>query len=67
MSWCFAVINGRTAEIYFDVEKNEQSKIWGHAYVKLQEFTAKREQNQIRKDTERFRFSYRKGAYRRLS
>lgn len=67
MSWCFAKINGRTAEIYFDVGKDKHPKIRGHAYVCPEEFTTKKEQQLLREETERFRFSYRKGAYRYLS
>jgi hypothetical protein len=60
--WCFAIVNGKLAEIYFD-KKNNKSKIWGHCYVKTSEFTIKKELNQIKKDTEKFKFVYRNKIY----
>ncbi len=34
MKWCFATVNGRLAEIFFEREENEKEpKIIGHSYV----------------------------------
>jgi len=61
MSWCFAVVNGRLAEIYFDKTKHELA-MWGHCYVDRETFS-KMEQKMINKDTSRFRITYRNKRY----
>ena len=65
MSWCFALINNRLAEIYFERNK-EKIKFLGHCYVKKSEFKTKSEQRWIDEDTEKFRFVYRKKNYTRI-
>lgn len=37
MPWCFAIINNKLAEIYFEKKKGK-IKIEGHCYVKKEEF-----------------------------
>ena len=66
MSWSFAIVNGRIAEIFFDVTGNGYMEILSHAYVRSEEYTTKKERNWLRKDTARYRFSYRKKTYRPL-
>ncbi len=66
MGWCFAIINGRLAEIFFEPRKIGEPKILGHAYVKREEYKTKKEQTYIREDTAKFRLSYRNGLYKRL-
>ena len=56
--WCFAIINGRLAEIYFD----KKYGIYGHCYVERKEYT-KREQKMIDSDIKRYQFVYWKGYY----
>ena len=63
MSWCFALINGRLAEVFFDKEKSGP-KIFGHCYIRKEEYTTKRERKMIEKDTKRFQLSYRNKMYR---
>jgi len=58
--WCFAVVNGRLAEIYFD----KKSGVNAHCYVKREEFS-KREQKMIDTDIKKHKFSYRKKIYSR--
>ena len=65
MGWCFAIINGRLAEIFFEPGKRKP-KIIGHAYVKREEYKTKKEQKYIEEDTAKFRMSYRNGKYKRL-
>jgi hypothetical protein len=62
MSWCFATVNNRLAEIYFDKMKNGP-KIWGHCYIKKSSYKTKQEQNWIKQDTAKFRLSYRNRKY----
>ncbi|MBU4331672.1 hypothetical protein KKD19_02460 [Patescibacteria group bacterium] len=66
MCWCFAIINNRLAEIYFDRDKKGNPKFEGHCYVKRSEFKTKVEQKAIDEDITKYRFSYRKGEYRRV-
>jgi len=56
--WCFAIVNGRLAEIYF----RKKCGIYAHCYVKRAEFN-KGEQKMIDKDIEKYRFIYRGGYY----
>ena len=63
MGWCFAIINNRLAEIYF--EKNKSGiKFLGHCYVKESEYTLKEEREWIKKDIAKVQLVYRKGNYR---
>ncbi len=65
MCWCFAQINNKLAEIYFQKNKNG-IKLLGHCYVKKSEFKTKKEQNWIEKDTSKFKFVYSNKEYKRL-
>jgi hypothetical protein len=56
--WCFALVNKRLAEIYFD----EKHGTYGHCYVKREEYS-KREQKMIDSDIKKYQFVYRKGYY----
>ena len=56
--WCFAIVNGKLAEIYFDKKRG----VWGHCYVKRDEFN-KRENRQIDTDIKKYLFSYRNRHY----
>ena len=56
--WCFAIVNGRLAEISF----KGRFGIWGHCYVKRKEYN-KTEQKMIDSDIKRYQFIYRKGYY----
>lgn len=42
MSWCFALVNGRLAEMYFDKTKSGV-KFQGHCYVDKSESKTKKE------------------------
>ena len=64
MCWCFAIVNNRLAEIYFDEKKKGQIKISGHCYVKKEDFKTKREQKWITQDTGRIRVVYRNKKYK---
>lgn len=49
--WCFALINSRLAEIYF----NEKG-IFGYTYVTRNEYLTRKEQKWIDADIEKFQF-----------
>jgi len=59
--WCFAVLNSKLAEIYFDKKKN----VWGHCFVKRSEYT-KREQKMIDADIKKVRFVYKNRKYNKI-
>ncbi len=63
MNWCFAKINGRLAELFFEKNGNEP-KVIGHAYVSVTKYTAKRELKLVEKDTAHYQLSYRNKVYR---
>lgn len=62
MGWCFGIVNGRLAEIYFE-KKRGSPRIFGHCYVKRSEYKTRQEQKWIREDAAQLRFVYRKGRY----
>ncbi len=66
MYWCFAKVNNRLAEIYFD-QKRGEPKILSHCYVGLEEFKTKKEQIWIKAETTKFQFIYRDGNYKKKS
>ena len=63
MGWCFAKINNRLGEIYFDKDKNGKSKITGHCYVDNETFNTKQEKKWIKNDTKKYQLTYRNGKY----
>ena len=66
MSWCFAKVNNRLAEIYFE-KKRGKPKIFAHCYVKEFEYKTKQELGWITKDTKRVNLIYRNGKYTQKS
>ena len=66
MDWCFAIINGRLAEIFFE-KKGNKIKFLGHSYVKKGEYKTKEELKSIGEDTKKFKFSCRKSIYKQLN
>lgn len=65
MSWCFAIINNKLAEVYFEKGKGK-IKFLGHCYVKESEYDSGEEKSWIKKDTAKFRFVYRNRKYKRV-
>lgn len=63
MSWCFAIVNNKLAEIYFDKTKRG-SKIRCHCYVKKGDYKTKQEQLWIKQDTAKLKFVYRNSKYK---
>ena len=66
MNWCFAIINGGLAEIFFE-KKVKKIKFLGHCFVKIEEYKTKKELEWIDEDTKRHKFTYRKEEYKRLN
>jgi hypothetical protein len=60
--WCFATINGRLGEIFFETAGG-LSSIFAHCYVDRKEFKTKQEQEMIDTDIKRNRFTYRNKKY----
>ena len=67
MSWCFAIVNNRLAEIFFDEDKSDRKKISGHCYVKKEEYKSKQEQKWIEQDTKRVKLVWRNKKYKLVS
>lgn len=63
MGWCFATVNNRLAEIYFDRKKSGRVKIRGHCYVKKAEYKTKQEQKWIKEDTAHVKVAYKNKRY----
>ena len=63
MVWSFGLVNNKLAEIFFE-RKTGEVVFLGHAYVKEQEYTTKKEKKWIKKETARVRLAYRKGKYK---
>ena len=55
MNWCFATINNRPGEIYFERIRSGQVKFLGYCYVKREDFTLKEERNAFDKDVKKFK------------
>jgi len=65
--WCFALVNGRLAEIWWRKKKNGEREVVAHGYVQRKWFKTKKELVMIESDTKRHRFSYRNQKYRLLT
>ena len=68
MHWCFATVNGRLAEIYFN-KMSKDKCVFTHGYVNREwvvGYATKKEQKMIATDTRKFRLSYRNGRYKDL-
>ena len=65
MFWCFAKVNNRLAEIYVE-KRNNKPFIFGHCYVRKEEYQTKKEQQTIKEDSTRFVFTYRRGKYQHI-
>ena len=66
MNWCFAKVNNKLVEIYFEKSK-DKLKILGHAYVDSKEYKTKKEQLWIREEATKFKFIFRNGQYKDLN
>lgn len=66
MPWCFAIVNNKLAEIYFD-KKDGQMRIRGHCYVKKKEYKTKQGQRWIIQDTKKVKVIYRNKKYRLIA
>ncbi len=67
MDWCFAIVNGRLSEIYFEKIKAGKIKFIGYCHVNKDEYKTKKEQDYIKHDTAKFRLSYRNNTYKMLT
>jgi hypothetical protein len=62
--WCFAMVNNRLAEIYFEKKKNGQIKFWGHCYVKREDYKTQQEKRWIELDIKKVKLIYRNKKYK---
>ena len=66
MNWCFAVINGRLAELFFHKNRGRLCFL-GHCYVKRRNYSTIKEREMIDKDVKKNRFSYKREKYLTLT
>jgi hypothetical protein len=64
MNWCFATINNRLGEIYFEKKKTGRIKFLGHCYIKKEDFKIKKQRNVLEEDIKKFKIIYRNKKYR---
>ena len=55
--WCFALINGRLAEIFFD-RKGDTVYLEGYCYVEEDDYKTKKEKKMIVHDTKKCQLVY---------
>ncbi|MDP2735588.1 MAG: hypothetical protein Q8P12_05275 [bacterium] len=63
MFWCFALINNRLGELYFDHDKKGRPRFSGHAYVDDVTDWEKAERKHIAIDIKANQFAYYRGQY----
>jgi hypothetical protein len=64
MNWCFATINNKFGEIYFEKGKSGQIKFLGHCYFKKEDLKTKEERDALKEDIKKFRIIYRDRKYK---
>ncbi len=67
MDWCFAIVNGKLSEIYFNKNKKGDMKFIGFCHVNKSDYRTKMEKKYILEDTAKFKFTYRNNVYKRLT
>lgn len=65
MNWCFAIINNKLAEVYFEREFGK-IKYFGHCYINENDYKTKKEKDYIKKDTAHIKLVYGNGSYKRI-
>lgn len=60
--WCFAKVNGKLAEIYFE-KRRGKNETYAHCFVDENEYTTKVERKWIEQDTNRFKFAFKNKKY----
>jgi len=66
MYWCFATVNNKLGEIYFNkIGRGDKRRtvFRSHCYVKKSEFKTKEERRALDVDAAKFHISYRNGKY----
>ncbi len=61
--WCFALVNGKLAELHYDKLKNSERRLYAHCYVKNSAYKTKREKKWIKEETKNARFTFRNKEY----
>ena len=65
MTWCFAIVDNRLAEIYFKGEGKKE--ILGHCYIDEKGYKTKQEKKWIKEDTVKYKFEYKKEKYTKIN
>jgi len=61
-SWCFAKVNNRLAEIFFE-RKGKKLTFYGHCYVDESEYKTKQDKKWINSDIKKYDFIYKNKGY----
>ena len=64
IEWCFALVNGRKGEIFFQQQANGKKKIIAHYYLKETDPIIKKMKTTINRETQELRVVYRNKKYR---
>jgi hypothetical protein len=64
MNWCFAIVNNKIGEIYFDRSKSGRVSISNHCYVGKSEFKNKEERKALEEDIKKFKVIYKNKKYK---
>ena len=67
MNWCFAIVNSKLAEIFFEKDKEGTVKFLGHCYVKESEYKTEKEKRWIKQDIVKARFICKNGEYKKIA
>jgi hypothetical protein len=65
MNWCFAIINNRLAEVFFE-KKKRKINFLGHYYIKEDEYKSLKEKKWIKEDTANTILVYRNKQYSQI-
>lgn len=60
--WCFAKVNNRLAEIFFE-RKGKKLVFYGHCYVDESEYKTKRDKQWINSDIKKYNFIFKNKEY----
>ena len=63
MSWCFAIVNNKLAEIFFE-RKGKKTSIFAHCYVDKTAYKTKEEQKWIAQETKKYKFIWKNKIYK---
>lgn len=64
MNWCFGLVNGKLAEVFFN--EGKRPRPYAYCHVKKEDYKTKEEQKWIEKDTKHVNLLYKNGKFTRI-